>query len=113
MLAAEVHQYAGERGMAVANAVEPTASEFQFRVLIHIDASGQARLLKEAILMSDPVTGQGVLLTDSAHAGQFVGVGLQDGELVGRRVSSVAYDFAGDDPVIPGTLPAVRPGGRG
>ena len=104
---------AGEPGKAATTPVEPTASAFQFRVLIHVDASGQARLLKEAILVRDPVSGQDVLLSDSALAGQFAGSGLRDGEAVNRRVSSAAYDFAGDDTKMPGTVQMQGQAGEG
>ncbi len=103
VLAAEVHQYIGELSDAAGAAVEPTASEFQFRVLVHVDATGQARLLKEAILMRDPVSGEDILLTDSTAIEQFAGAGLRDGQPVGRRASSAAYDFADEDPAVPGT----------
>jgi hypothetical protein len=77
----------------------PVAAEFQFRILLHVDKDGQVRLLKEVIQMwqdgtnGDP--GHFVLLTDDSLIPQYKGVSLQDGELVGRRISSVAYDFPG------------------
>jgi hypothetical protein len=85
----------------------PTKSEMNLRVLLHVDANGQTRMLKEVIQMwrdgtytnnanGDLVTdkpGQYVLLTDDTLIGQFQGATLRDGESVGRRLSTVGYDF--------------------
>jgi hypothetical protein len=80
---------------------DPTtvAAEFQFRILIHVDKDERIRLLKEVIQMwqdgNNGEPGHFVLLTDDSLIPQYKGVSLQDGELVGRRISSVAYDFPG------------------
>jgi hypothetical protein len=85
----------------------PTKSEMNLRVLLHVDANGQTRLLKEVIQMWRDGTytndgsgnlvvdkpGQYVLLTDDTLIGQFQGATLRDGESVGRRLSTVGYDF--------------------
>ena len=87
----------------------PVAREFDFRVMIHVDSRGQARLLKEVIQMfkegtvvPDPdhpgffvtdVPPRFVLLTDDALIPNFTGAGLRDGTPVGFRQSTVAYDF--------------------
>ena len=74
----------------------------QFRFLLHRDASDQVRLLKSVIQMwkdgTDPVTDPGhyVLVTDDTLVPNFKGVNLRDGEVVGKRISTVAYDFDGD-----------------
>ena len=86
--------------LAVANAL-------QFRVLVHVDEGGQARLLQKVLQMwkqgtykpdpSDPTKqvvdqpGRFVLVTDDALIPNFTGVTLRDGEPVPRRVSTVAY----------------------
>jgi len=91
------------------NTPTPTASEFSFRVLIHVDAAGQARLLPWVIQMFkegtlEPVPGdpgffqvdepgREVWMTDLGYANQFVGVTLRDGEQVGRRISSAVFSF--------------------
>jgi hypothetical protein len=109
-------------GYAVLNAVSepaaptpntptPTASEFQFRLLLHVDNAGQTRLLKEVIQMWQEGTtkpdpqhpgvrivdkpGRFVLLTDEALLAQYAGAALRNGHPVGRRLSSAAFDFAG------------------
>ncbi len=84
-------------------------SSFPLRVLLHMDASGQGRLLKEVIqlwedgnyregdngLLVENEPGRHVLLTDYQNAGAFSGVTLRDGVPVGRRLSSIGYDFDG------------------
>ncbi|MES2923509.1 MAG: hypothetical protein V4819_18280 [Verrucomicrobiota bacterium] len=85
----------------------PTKSEFSLRVIIHVDAAGEPRLLKEVIQMwkdgtytidgnGDTVVatpGEYVLLTDDALIPQFKGAAVRDGQSVGRRVSTIGYDF--------------------
>lgn len=87
----------------------PVGQEFPFRILLHVDGSGVVRLLKEVIQMwkegtriPDPENpglflvdepGRYVLLTDDALIPNFEGAVLRDGEPVGYRMSSVAYDF--------------------
>lgn len=87
----------------------PTPSAFSLRLLIHLDADGRARLLKQVIQMwQDGTTapnaegdlevvepGRYVLLTDDRLIGSFSGATLRDGKPVGRRLSAVGYDFAG------------------
>ncbi len=85
----------------------PTATEFQFRLLVQVDASGQARLLQQVIPMwkngSYTTNAQGikevdqpgryVLLTDERYAliiPDVTGAALRDGQPVGRRFSSAA-----------------------
>ena len=86
----------------------PTGSEFNLRLLLHVDASGQTRLLKEVIEMWQDGTstndasgnttvvtpGHYVLLTDDSLVGQFTGVSARDGVPVGRRLSTAGFDFA-------------------
>ena len=113
-----MNQYAGLWvGLATINAVSevtsasdnptPTKSEMNLRLIVHVNASGQARLLKEVIQMWRNGTtaddGQGnqivtrpgeyVLLTDDTLISQFSGATIRDSESVGRRLSTVGYDF--------------------
>jgi hypothetical protein len=87
----------------------PTASEFQFRLLIHIDQNERARLLQRVLQMwkdgtykpdpADPtkkvvdVPGRYVLLTDEQLAAHYTGATLRDGQPVGRRWSTTAFGF--------------------
>jgi len=85
----------------------PTKSEFNLRLMLHVDASGQTRLLKEVIQMWRNGTytndssgnqvvdkpGQYVLLTDDTLLPMFSGATLRDGKSVGRRVSTIGYNF--------------------
>ncbi len=95
------------RGVSQAgNAADPstpraTGSEAQFRLIVHVNAAGQARLLKQVMLMwtngilddlGDPLQkGHRVLVTDDALASRFTGAALRDGKAVARRISTVAF----------------------
>jgi len=97
-----------------------TGKGFKFRVLLHVDGSGQVRLLKEVIQMwqngtrvpspTDPgftVVGQRgryVLLTDDALIPNFQGASLRDGVPVGIRLSTAAYDFPGNEMNVVGAF---------
>lgn len=86
----------------------PTKSELNLRLILHVDDSGRTRLLKEVIQMWRDGTytndsagnrvvdkpGQYVLLTDDSLIPLFNGAALRDGQSVGRRISTMAYDFA-------------------
>ncbi len=98
----------------------PTADPFTFRVLVHVDGNGTARLLKEVIelwkegtripdpenpglfLIDEP--GHYVILTDEDLIPTFEGAVLRDGEPVGYRVSTTAYDFEPQSLVMSGTF---------
>jgi hypothetical protein len=83
---------------------------FVQRMLVHVDAAGQARLLKDVIQMWQQGTtqpsatnpgfnevdesGRFVLLTDKDLIGLYSGAVVRDGTSVGLRYSTVAYDFA-------------------
>ncbi len=98
----------------------PTADPFTFRVMIHVDGNGTARLLKEVIqlwkegtLLPDPENpglfvidqpGHFVLLTDESLISNFSGAVLRDGEPVGYRVSTTAYDFEPQSLVMSGSF---------
>jgi hypothetical protein len=107
----------------VANPIEtlPTPAEFQFRLLVHVDLDGQARLLqrvlqvrREPIYKPDPANpgqqvldepGRTVLITDEALASQYTGSAVRDGRVVGRRLSSAAFGF-GEPILLEGELGA-------
>jgi hypothetical protein len=85
----------------------PVRFQFNLRLIVHVDASGQARLLKEVLQMwrEGTVTNDGsgnfvaekpgeyVLLTDDSLISMFGGAAVRDGVSVGRRLSSIGYDF--------------------
>jgi hypothetical protein len=87
----------------------PTGKPFEQRFLIHVDAAGQARLLKEAILMWEEGTlapsdqnpefqevetpGRYVLITNKQLIPLYTGATVRNGESVGIRASTIAYDF--------------------
>jgi hypothetical protein len=92
-----------------------TASNFNFRILVHVDANGQARLLQKATQMWKPgsytsatnnpgwsevgQSGDYVLITDDRYLSGYgyTGSSQRDGRSVGRRFSSAAFGFA--DPI--------------
>lgn len=88
----------------------PTNRPFKQRFLIHVNASGEARLLKDVIQMWQDGTyqpsaidpslnevdepGRYVLITDKNLIGLYSGATNVDGASVGIRYSTVAYDFS-------------------
>lgn len=90
------------------NPVMPTPvamnAGFDLRLLVHVDNTGQARLLKDVTLMRPPTNNAAgsasegiVLVTDPKLFSQFQGVALRDGTPVGRRIASAHFDFAETD----------------
>jgi hypothetical protein len=87
------------------NGTTPVPKPFVMRAMLHVTPTGATRFLKEVIQMLQPAAtttngnvvtatpAQTVLLTDKTLLSQFKGVVLRDGVSVGRRVSTVAYDF--------------------
>jgi hypothetical protein len=85
----------------------PTKSEFKLRLLIHVDTNGVPRLLKEVLQMWKEGTftndtdgakvldqpGRYVLLTDKTLISHYHGATLRDGVEVGRRLSTIGFDF--------------------
>ncbi len=107
-----------EVGQALNGAAENTTTvgdEASVRLLLHVDGSGRARMLKDVIVMQtltnpqDPASAKRVVLvTDPARISQFQGIVQRGGKLVGVRHGTVAYDFAGFDlPLIGGVGPGV------
>ncbi len=89
---------------------KPTGSEFQFPLILHVDANDNVYLLREIVQLwkygvmdTDPITGMDFV----AEPGRFVlvideslfsdpnygGATLRDGQLRGRRISSAAFSF--------------------
>ena len=92
-------------------------SQFNLRLLLHVEADGTTRLLKQVIQMWQDGTytndasgyrqvdqpGRYVLLTDDARILNFQGAALRDGEPVGRRLSCAGLDFPDQETRHPGT----------
>lgn len=95
--------------------VEPKAvgKPFAFRVLIHVDATGTARLLKNVVQMwqegtyapsaTNPdflevdIPGNYVLITDESLIPSYSGVTVRSGQTAGLRYSTIGYDFIGNE----------------
>jgi hypothetical protein len=90
----------------------PVDAELDVRLIVHVDAGGQAKLLKEVFQLWEDGTyvtsngvktvatpGKYVLLTDRRLLTRFKGSTMLDGEQVGRRISSAVYVFDGEDAV--------------
>jgi len=72
----------------------PTGSEFQFRLLLHLEeGTGTVRLLNQVFQMWDEnhEPASAVLFTDDALISNYSGVSLRDGRMVGRRISAPAF----------------------
>ena len=97
-------------------APQPVSSEASLRMIVHVDAAGQARLLREAIVMwIDGVADAAGTLTESGRFivfadGQAIstwktqnpvlalrlkGVSEKAGKLAGQRMSSAGFSFVG------------------
>jgi len=84
-----------------------TAAPFSMRVLLHEDAAGTVKLLKEAILMK--TTGPApvpAIVTQPNLIPSFVGIVNRGGHLVGRRFSSSSFPMATDTLALTGGLAA-------
>jgi hypothetical protein len=102
----------------------PVGTDFPLRIMMHVDAAGNVRLLNEAILMWEEgeevpdednpeftrieTPGRLVLLTDDTLIPNYTGVVERGGEAAGNRVSTAAYDFPGNQLDLSG---AFGPGG--
>jgi hypothetical protein len=99
IVAVEVHQHPSEFGdaSAAATALTRTPAAFDLRLILHVDETGTARLLKEVIQMYDETNEELVLLTNHTLIPQYEGIpdATRDGERVGRRMSSIGFDFNG------------------
>lgn len=86
------------------DATLPAGSEFVFRVIMHVDRAGNARLLQRVIQVWEngvvpPSGGGGAplvpgrfrLFSDEAAAGGFAGSTVRSGVQIPRRLSTVAY----------------------
>lgn len=92
---------------------KPTPAEMSFRIILHVDAAGQVRLLKSVTALWKDGTavtgvaqspGQHVLITDDARIPDFKGATLRDGRPFGHRISSIGYDHPGHEHAVTGTF---------
>lgn len=91
------------------NTPQPTDSEFNMKLIVHVNDEGKAQLLDQVIQMWQDGTyksnpdgsgtlvvdkpGQYVLITDDALLGNYTGAAIRDGKAVGRRISSAFFSF--------------------
>ena len=119
VVAVEIHQHETELRQAAVGTPTATPAEFPLRLIVHVDSNGVARLLKDVIQMWKDGTykpaldgtnrvvdtpGRFVLITDDTLVSDYKGGAMRDGELVGRRVSAIGYDFEGQFIAMTGAL---------
>ncbi|GAA4812270.1 hypothetical protein GCM10011365_21170 [Marinicella pacifica] len=91
----------------------PVGNPFPVRVMMHVDATGRVKLVKNVVQMwqdgtyrvspKDPTLfevdepGRYVLLTRDELIPNYSGITKRSGQSAGIRYSTVAYDFNGDD----------------
>lgn len=112
VIAVSVHQHPNELGEISIGSPTPTSVALDMRLLVHVSSNGQVNLLKDVIQMWKDGTyatapdgtsvvvqtaGRFVLVTDDSRISEFTGVGLRDGTPIGRRISSVGFDFEGTE----------------
>ncbi|MCB1095555.1 MAG: hypothetical protein KDN22_08290 [Verrucomicrobiae bacterium] len=101
-----INQVARIREPDPENNLEPTKYGASMRVIVHVDGSGQARLLKAVTMMRtktvDGIDPKFVLVTRDEKIPFFEGIERRSGKLVGRRIETVSYDLPRDvaDPNI-------------
>lgn len=96
----------------------PAAGPFSFRLIVHVDELGNAKLLDKVYLMQVQATldnsqtppveltpAHYVLLTRDDLVPQYTGVSLRDGEIVGRRITSPVFSFSDPVPLVGNTSP--------
>jgi hypothetical protein len=97
---------------------EDVGKPFAFRVLMHVDATGQVKLIKNVVQMwqdgtystsasnpdyvevDDP--GYYVLLTDDSLIPNYSGITRRGGQSAGIRFSTIGYDYNGNDMLMNG-----------
>lgn len=105
-----------ESNSATPSNVTATPAEFTMRVILHVDATGTTRLLKDVTVMRqrNPVVVNGapalVLVTDPARIPDFKGTAIREGAPFSARVSSVGFDFAGLEVPLTGAFSSVLSG---
>jgi hypothetical protein len=80
----------------------PTGAPFRFPILLHHDAIGETRLLKQVVLLWQPEPGAYLLIADPLR----LPARVPDEPLEARRLSSTGFDFAGNSLPAQGELAA-------
>lgn len=84
-----------------------TAAPFSMRVLLHVNAAGNVKLLKEAVLMKttggSPVQ---VIVTQPNLIPNFTGIVERGGKWAGRRFSTASFPMTSDTLALSGSLAA-------
>ena len=78
--------------------LEPVKRPLHYRVILHVNAGGQAQLLEHATLMkkvraSEDLPEEFVVVVDDTKIPNFVGIEKRGGKLVGKRFDTAAYDL--------------------
>lgn len=86
---------------------QPIPHAFHLQVVLHVDDTGAAKLLREAYLMQtkeDPISY--VVVTDDATLSNYDGIIRRNGKLVARRLSSTSFPVSVGSNSLPmsGTL---------
>jgi hypothetical protein len=97
---------------------EAVGKPFSIRVLMHVDATGQVKLIKNVVQMwqdgtystssSNPdyvevdIPGYYVLLTDDSLIPNYSGITRRNGQSAGVRYSTIGYDYVGNDMLMNG-----------
>lgn len=85
----------------------PAPKPFSMRVLLHVNASGQVKLLKEAVLMrTRGASPAPVIVTQMNLVSNFDGTTVRGGQLIGQRFSTVSFPMSSDSLALTGTLGA-------
>ncbi len=74
------------------NTPQPTPAQLSFRLIVHQDTNGIARLLQKAtVMMNKEGTTNLVVITDDKYIPQFISSDPQDYSVEGQRFSSVVF----------------------
>ncbi len=85
----------------------PAAKPFSMRVLLHVSAGGQVKLLKEAVLMrTRGASPAPVIVTQMSLLANYDGTTVRGGQLIGQRFSTVSFPMSGDVLALTGGLAA-------
>ncbi|KPA11459.1 hypothetical protein MHK_008334, partial [Candidatus Magnetomorum sp. HK-1] len=73
----------------------PSPRAFDLKMILHVDNSGQVRLLRHVTLMKKQISDgwSSVLVTDDTKIPDYTGIIRRDNKLMGMRISSVFFDF--------------------